>query len=253
MKKVLILGMGKVGAAIATMEEAAKNEVYYQDYIYKPPAVGEKVQIIHVCIPWSKAFVRTVNGVMRKYKPLLTAIHSTVPIGTTEKIRMAMKRPIVHSPVRGQHNDLDYSVKIFRKIVGGLPGDVDLAENHLRNIGFDVIRFPSARASELAKLISTTQFGWSLLMAKETKALCDFFRVDPEFMKIEALTYNEGYEAAGLPRFRRPILKPPEGKIGGSCVSQNVDLLPDCRLKEIFKTINENPAGKIRIIKEAKK
>jgi len=254
MKSIMIVGMGKVGTAIAEMEKAAKSFVLLDDPLcgHVVPDSVKRVQIMHICIPYTTSFVRTVNSKVRKWKPMLTIIHSTVPCGTTEKIEKAVKRAVVHSPVRGQHNDLVRSVKIFRKIVGGNKVGVTMAENHLRNIGFDVVKFPSARAAELAKLISTTQFGWSILMAKETKALCDFFRVDPIYMKIEAISYNEGYEAAGLPKFRRPILKPPEGKIGGSCVSQNVDLLPDCMLKDVFKILNESRTKKIRIQKEKK-
>lgn len=246
--------MGKVGTAIAEMEKAVRRPIIANDPKcgHVVPEGVKSVSIIHICIPWTTSFERTVKAAIRKWKPLLTIIHSTVPVGTTEMIRNAVKRPVVHSPVRGQHNDLVKSVKVFRKIVGGKPDDVHTAEYYLRNIGFDVMRFPSARAAELAKLISTTQFGWSLLMAKETKALCDFFRVDPGLMGSEALSYNEGYSKMHLNRFHRPVLYAPDGKIGGSCVSQNVDLLPDCRLKEIFKTLNESESGKIRIQKEKK-
>jgi len=53
-------------------------------------------------------------------------------------------------------------------------------------------------------------------------------------------TYNEGYEELGMPNVRRPVLYPPEGKIGGHCIAPNFELLPDSLLKRMAKELNEN-------------
>ena len=67
--KIGILGYGEVGQAIAKF--------------YKNPRIKdlnkddglEGVEILHVCIPWSKNFVKLVKKEIKKIKPKLTIIH----------------------------------------------------------------------------------------------------------------------------------------------------------------------------------
>jgi len=51
--------------------------------------------------------------------------------------------------------------------------------------------------------------------------------------------YNDGYTKLGKSNVVRPVLTPPSGKIGGHCVSQNFELLPEGKLKKVIKELNE--------------
>ena len=106
--KIGILGYGEVGQAIAKF--------------YKNPLIKDLnkddglngVEILHICFPWSNNFVKIVKKEIKKIKPKLTIIHSTIAPGTTKKIGGM----VVHSPIRGMHPRLFKGIKTFVKYIG---------------------------------------------------------------------------------------------------------------------------------------
>jgi len=101
--------------------------------------------------------------------------------------------------------------------------------------------------SELLKLISTTYYGWNILFAKLVRRIISNYgnelNMDMAFDDIYTKpnqSYNDGYQKMGLPQYVRPTLVPPDGIIGGHCVTQNFELLIDSELKRYCKEINEN-------------
>lgn len=214
--KIGILGFGEVGQAIAKF--------------YKNPRIKDLkredglkgVEVLHVCIPWSKKFISIVKREIKSIKPILTIIHSTVPVGTTEKIGGM----IVHSPIRGVHPKLYEGVKTFVKYIGADEKKAaSAAKKHLDNLGIKTEIMGSTKTTEALKLWDTTQYAWQILLNKEIKKWCEENRVDFEAVYTKAnKTYNEGYRKLGKPEVARPYLKYVSGSIGGHC------LLPNCQI-----------------------
>ena len=138
------------------------------------------------------------------------------------------------------HGNIFKGLKTFVKYIGGKDDAAKLATAHLESLGVKTKNLGSSETTELLKLLSTAYYGWNILFAKEAQKLCALYGLDFEKVYIGAnQTYNKGYIELGMDHVLRPILKPPDGIIGGSCVSQNVDLLDESLLKHCFKEINE--------------
>ncbi|TSC75454.1 MAG: UDP-glucose/GDP-mannose dehydrogenase [Parcubacteria group bacterium Gr01-1014_30] len=215
--KIGILGYGEVGRAIAKFYKNPKiKDLNRNDDL-------QGVEILHICIPWSKRFVEIVKKEIKKIKPRLTIIHSTVAPGTTKKIGGR----IVHSPVRGVHPNLYEGIKTFVKYIGADSKKAGLvAKKHFESLGIKAkVFYPSATA-ELGKLLDTTYYGLVIAWYGEMKKLCDKYGVNfdnavTDFNK----TYNEGYAKLGRKNVIRPVLFPPKGGIKGHCVVQNTEIL----------------------------
>jgi len=220
MEKVGIFGYGEVGKAIAKFYQKPKIKDKKRDDGLKD------LDILHICIPYSKDFVKIVKKQIRESNPELTIIHSTVPVGTTAKIGGV----IVHSPVRGKHPDLYQGIKTFVKFVGyenNVAGS--LAKKHFEKLGLKVKLIFDARNTEALKLWDTTQYGLMIILNKEIKKFCDKNKLDFDFIyTLGNRTYNEGYLKLKLPEVVRPWLKYMPGKIGGHCV------IPNCRLLKSY-------------------
>lgn len=221
--KVGILGFGEVGRAVA---EFYKNPLI-KDIGRDDGLKG--VEILHICLPWSKNFVRIVKKEIEKIKPKLTIIHSTIAPGTVKKIGGM----IVHSPVRGVHPRLYQGIKTFVKYIGADNEKVaNLAEKHLKSLGIKTkVFFPSV-ATEIGKLLDTSYYGLVIAWHGEMKKLCDKYKIDFEKAVTDFnKTYNEGYAKLGKPNVIRPVLYPPKGGIGGHCICENAKIL-----KKYFKS-----------------
>ena len=182
------------------------------------------VDILNVCIPYTKDFVSIVKDLPTPN--WYTVIHSTVPVGTTEKFG----HKFLHSPVRGVHPNLYEGLKTFVKFIGG---DEQLAEaysGHLKTLGVETHICKDAKTTELSKLADTTYYGLCIAFTSDMKKLCDEYDLD--FMEVMTKynnTYNEGYKKLGKPNVVRPVLYPTD-KIGGHCVIPNAKLLPRTKL-----------------------
>lgn len=249
-KNIILIGLGEVGRAIRQIEKEAGNRVYVNDKKHGVEKIctSQTVDVMHICIPYSGDFINDTINFIKGYKPKLTIIHSTVNVGTTEEIFIRINynfdkfiTHIVHSPIRGVHPNLYKGIKEFVKYVGGYEECTDLAITHLESIGIEPYYLGSSKNTELAKILSTTYYGWNILFAKEAQRICNVYGLD--YAKVYTQpnkTYNDGYTRLGMEYVVRPILYPPTGKISGHCVSQNVELLSDCPLKKVYKELNEN-------------
>ena len=240
-KEVAVLGWGDVGKAIGEIVAAAGNNLLVKDpaksLSFGPPGI---LDVLHICFPWSPDFNETVIKEIKENLPDLTIIESTVPVGTTDLIATISGRRVVHSFVRGLHFELSKSLRTFQKYIGGEAESARQAINYYSELGLRPYHLGSAETTELAKLLSTAYFGWSLLFAKAAKHYADQFGVDyKDVYSHPGITYNEGYLSLGHPEFVRPILRPPDGKIGGKCVSQNIDLMTSTTFQDVFKILND--------------
>ncbi|MFH1713987.1 MAG: hypothetical protein ABH831_00055 [Candidatus Nealsonbacteria bacterium] len=215
--RIGILGFGEVGQSIAKF--------------YKNPRIKDLrkddglqgVEILNVCIPWSDNFVKIVKKEIKKIKPKLTIIHSTVAPGTVKKIGgMA-----VHSPIRGIHPHLYKGIKTFVKYIGADNKKAgDLAEKHLKGLRIRTKVFMPSVTTEIGKLLDTSYYGLVIAWHAEMKKLCDKYRIDFEKAVTDFnQTYNEGYKKLGKKNVIRPVLYPPKKGISGHCIIPNVKIL----------------------------
>ncbi len=215
--KIGILGYGEVGQAIAKFYKNPKIKDLNRDDGLKG------VEILHICLPWGKNFVKVVKKEIKKIKPKLTIIHSTIPVGTTKKIGGM----VVHSPVRGVHPKLYAGIKTFVKYIGADNKKAGrLAKRHLASLGIKTkIIIPSV-TTEIGKLLDTSYYALCIAWHGEMKKICDKFGVDFEKAVVDFnRSYNEGYKKLGKPNVVRPVLYPPKGGITGHCVIPNAELL----------------------------
>ena len=246
MKEILLLGCGEVGSAIKQLEEEAGNKVSVVDPIIAPGSntafLGRLFDVTHVCIPFSEKFSQNVQECVKSHPTSLVIIHSTIPVGTTTKIKKLINEtPIVHSFIRGVHPNLRAGLITFEKPVGGERNIAFKACEHLESIKIMPYWCGIPEVSELAKLLSTTYYGFNILFAKQVKLLCKKYELDfDEVYKYPNEIYNKGYKKLGMEHVIRPILYSPKGKISGHCVSENFELLPNSKLKRICKKLNES-------------
>lgn len=194
---------------------------HHQAYIrdLKPLDI-EAVEVLNICFPYSDGFKETVRKYKEEYKPKLTIIHSTVPVGTSRELGC------VHSPIHGKHPDLYKGIKTFIKYLGAAnPEDAELADRFLLKAKINTFVCSSPEASELSKILCTTYYGWNIIFNKEVKRICDQYNLPFEEVYGWNQFYNEGYQKLGMKQFNRPVLEYTEGKIGGHCVIPNTKLL----------------------------
>jgi len=212
-----ILGFGEIGQAIAKFYKKPKIKDLHRD----DDLMG--VEVLHICIPFSDKFVQIVKEEIKKIKPGLTIIHSTVAPGTTQKIGGA----VVHSPVRGVHPHLFLGIKTFIKYIGADNKKVgELAEKHFKSLGVKTKIFMPSATTEIGKILDTSYYGVCIAWHGEMKRMCDKFGIDfKEAVSDFNQTYNEGYKKLGKQNVLRPVLYPPEGGIGGHCVVPNAEIM----------------------------
>ena len=230
--KIGIVGHGQVGQAVAKLYseiDTSKSWFSFDKILIYDPYQDmlddiSDVDILNVCIPYTEDFVSIVKDLPTPN--WYTVIHSTVPVGTTEKLG----HKFLHSPVRGVHPNLYEGLKTFVKFIGG---DQQLAEaysGHLKTLGIETHICKDAKTTELSKLADTTYYGLCIAFTSDMKKLCDEYNLD--FMEVMTKfnhTYNEGYKKLGKTNVVRPVLYPTD-KIGGHCIIPNAKLLPRTKL-----------------------
>lgn len=220
-----ILGLGEVGSAIKKLVEK-KHSVFTKDREDKDFGCAQ-LNVLHICIPYDDNFVKTIVEIIRKYRPTLTLIESTVAPGTTDFISKKVKTLLCHSPIRGVHPNLYKGIKTFVKYIGPTSKKSGrMAKKYYQELGLTTEIFQNAIATEVAKIMDTTYYGWNILFEKEMYNICKKYNApfDESYTKWN-ITYNIGYSKLGMHHVVRPVLKHMEGKIGGHCVISNCKIL----------------------------
>lgn len=229
-KKHLIIGAGEVGRALYNV---LKNhyKVFLRD---KDDNLEGRFNVLHICYPPVKNFIKITKNYIKQYKPFLVIIHATVPVGTTRKVDVSA----VHSPIRGIHPHLEKGIKTFVKYFGGKKAKE--AAKIFSKIGIKTLTFKKPETTELLKILDTTYYGWNIIFNKEVKKICDKYKLDfDEVYTIANKDYNEGYKKLGMSHVIRPVLKYMPGKIGGHCIIANCHLLDSWLTKTIIKKNKE--------------
>lgn len=232
LKVSLVVGAGEVGKSLYRVI----RKTYKADMIDRGGETyieGLGVDVLHICIPWSKEFIKSVKEYIKQFDPKATVIHSTVPVGTTEKLGSN----VFHSPIRGKHPHLDKGITTFTKDVGGKNRRLGkLLEKYFRKAGIPTKWRKSSRDTELAKIMCTTYYGWVICFCKEMEKLCKKHNTSFNFVyKQFNEDYNDGYVRLGEQQYRRPILKAMKGPIGGHCVINNCYLDKNKITREVLK------------------
>jgi len=219
-----ILGFGEVGQAIAKFYKNPKVKDLTRDDGLKG------VDILNICVPWNDEFVNVVETEARKIKPKLIIIHSTIAPGTTKFLQQKLRdlgTAVVHSPIRGVHPFLYKGIKTFVKYIGADSKEAGkAAEKHLKSLKIKTKVFIPSMTTEVGKLLDTTYYGLCIAFHGEMKNICDKFNINFEEAVTDFnKTYNEGYMKLGKKNVIRPVLYPPEQKIGGHCILPNAKIL----------------------------
>lgn len=229
--KIGIIGYGEVGRALAKFYKNPRIKNLDRD----DGLVG--IDILHICLPSVKNFVSIVKKEIKRIRPKLTIIHSTIPPGTTKKIISGLPKNlqmVVHSPVRGIHPHLHQGIKTFLKYIGAENKKAaKLAEKHFKSLGIKTKIFYPSATTELGKLLDTTYYGLCIAWHSEMEKICDKLGVDFENTVTDFnKTYNQGYKKLGMAHVIRPVLYPPKGGIGGHCIIPNAKIL-----RKYFKSL----------------
>lgn len=228
----LVIGAGEIGKSVGAVL-GKKLTVFMRD-IDGPKFA--KIDVLHIAFPYSETFTDQVRNYIEMYDPKLVIVYSTTPIGTCEKI----SKSVVHSPVEGRHPDLQKSIELGVRWIGVADPAAANQAVALWAPFVKVVRAVTSSAyTEVLKIRSTSKYGVNLVWTDYEKQITDLVGMDFDLIKQFDEDYNNLYYDLGYPEFQRYILDPPNGEIGGHCVTQNAELLdkqfPHPMLKAIKK------------------
>ena len=205
----LVVGVGEVGSAVKEVLSEV-YEVYGLDL--NTSITFDECDYLNICIPYSDRFVDIVNEYVDRFKPKLTVIHSTIPIGTTKKI----KGNVVHSPVRGRHPKIVEGLKRYIKYVGYNDFESNLLAGEYLDKVFSTRFVQDSNVTEFMKLSSLAFYLVYLAVADEINELSKKLGVSFGEVKNWITTQNDEIDNF-YTDMRWPVLDPPEGKVGGHC------------------------------------
>ncbi len=256
-ESILIVGLGEVGHTLFELfKNSGKFDVYGFDLdankmrsIVGNVELPKKVDVMHVCYPCTapEKFVQTTVNYIKKFKPKLTIIESTVAPGTTMKIYELTKSPVVNSPIRGMHKNLETMKKdilFWSKYIGAPTKDLAIAtEKHFQKLGLKTKILKSPVETELAKLFETIYRAWMIACFQEMHRISRYFGAD--FNEVVDMI-----EDIHRVHFNKPLHYP--DVIGGHCLIPNTELLLKSYESKFLRLILEsNEKRKVEIKKES--
>jgi len=244
LKKDIVIGMGEIGLPIFKL--LSKNiPVDGFDKIEKLNSEKfldvKKIELMHICIPFTKSFQKIVIQLSKKYNPDGIIIHSTISPNTTKKLQNKLDLPIIYSATRGVHKRMLKDLKRYTKffaVYDYAPSSkwaARIFKNKMKKCGVKTKQMSQPITLELAKVVcDTSYYGWLINFAQISKIIADKENVDYDEMwsftdEIQKFLKN------------RPKMSP--GFIGGHCVIPNLQLIDNELLNQIER-INKNFAKK---------
>ena len=226
---VLVVGLGEVGRPLfELLKKSEKFEVYCWDIDnrimqdFQQDSLPEEIDVLHICYPCSdqEDFVKTTLYYVKRFRPKLTIINSTVPPGTTQKVHILSGRRMAHSPVRGMHKNgesMKRYLLFLTKYIGGVDEEsARLARKHFEDLGLKTKVLKGSIEAELAKLFETTYRAWMVACFQEMHRISRHLGADFD----DVVDFLEDDHRI---RFDRPIMFP--DVIGGHCLIPNAELL----------------------------
>jgi UDP-N-acetyl-D-mannosaminuronate dehydrogenase len=252
---VLIIGLGEVGRSLYDLfSENSSFEVHGYDVneemakkLTGRNELRRDVDVMHICIPCKKeeTFVQMAVDYIRKVKPKLTIIDSTIPPGTTQKIYEITKAAIADSPIRGMHKNVETmknDIRFWTKYVGGSTlQSATEAKKHFEKLGLKVKVLKSPAETELAKLFETTYRAWMIACFQEMHRISRHFNADFE----QVIDMLEEIHRVDL---NKPLHYP--DVIGGHCLIPNTELLLSVYDSEFLRLILKSNEKRKKEIKD---
>jgi len=253
MNKQLVVGLGEIGTPILKL---IKKRFTATGYDINTRLMNQKefeklknyqTIFVHICIPFSSNFEKSVIDIVKDYNPKCVVIHSTISPHTTEKLQKKLRIPVIYSATRGVHKRMLYDLKRYTKFFAVEPNAPNKTwaslefSKTMKKIGIKTKKMSKPLALELAKIIvDTSYYGWLINYAQLSKMIANENNVDYDEMWTFA---DEIHKFLG----NRPKMFP--GLIGGHCILPNLDLINDSTLK-LIKEIN---ADYYKILQKRKK
>ena len=210
--RVLVVGAGAVGKALfSVIKEHHKAKL-----IDKVSLVGGSFDVMHICFPYGLDFIEEVTKYIVRFNPGLTIIESTVPVGTTREIWLSLNQlhDIVHSPVRGSHDELVEGIRFYDKCIGAFDTDTLIrAYRYYEDMGLYPRMFCGPEETEFSKLANLSYFAVQIAFFQEIERKA-------KKLGVELFDVHHFFKSAGRDR---PVRT--GGVIGGSCVMQGMKKL----------------------------
>lgn len=231
---VVVVGLGEIGKPLMQLLSERYDTVGVDLTPVAPPS---QVGVLHICYPFQiDDFIGVSAAYIRQFRPELTIVNSTVPVGTTRIIAELTNSPVANSPVRGKHAHMLRDLRSYTKFVGAIDARTgDTAIEHFESVGLHAELLGTPETTELAKLTETTYFGVLIAWAQEVERYCDTFGVD--YDRVTSF-YNE------ISFFPRVKYYP--GIIGGHCVMPNIALLRQLADSDLLSFLAASNAMKIQ-------
>src|SRR6267154_772759 len=171
---VIVVGQGEIGKPLRNILGRTYRCIGID---IEPVEVTEPCSAMHICYPYQVPdFVATTAAYIRKYKPQLTIINSTVVPGTTRQVYDASGAKLAYSPARGKHVRMEEDLLRYKKFVAGIDNiATTLALEHLATAGFSTDLFRTPEIGELAKLIETTWLGILIGWAQDVERFAESY------------------------------------------------------------------------------
>jgi len=250
------MGLGEIGDPICKILQKGGNTIGYDVDLAKMNTKkyelfkDNPILFLHICIPFSKKFVKTVLKIAKEKKPKILVIHSTIEPYTTKKIQKKLSIPVLYSATRGIHSrmikDLKKYVK-FYSVYAWAPKSNwanSMFAKSMKKAGIKTQKMSNPLTLELAKIVvDTSYYGWLINYAQLSNMIAKEHKVDYDEMWTFA---DEIHKNLG----NRPKMFP--GFIGGHCVIPNLDLIKEDSLYQIDK-INNIYAKKVKNSKSIRK
>jgi len=233
--KSLIIGNGEIGSALFEIFHKV-HETHVRGF---EAVTLEGIEILHIAYPWTEKFVDNTTEYIAEYKPKLTMIHSTVPVGTTEQLG----DHVVNTPERGRFPNLAKEMVGYKKFIGGFDmDDLVLASQYFLACKWPVQIIDDPKITETLKLVSNAHMGLEIAWRQELER----WGIDKDAYEAWEDSYFHGYIYFGQMNLVRSRMKP--DPIGGHCILHSVDLLaqhqPKSILLEFIKFSNEQTKRK---------
>jgi len=248
-EKVIVIGLGEVGLPLyEIIKESGEYEVFGFDMdktkmgMTHQGTLPNKFDIVHICFPCveMRKFCRHVSNYVKKYRPYLLIVNSTIPPQTTEWIMAFLRSKkcaclVAFSPIFGTHKGKEYmkaEIRRWTKFVAGIDDESsEVAKRHFDKVGLKTKILRKPVNAELMKIMSTTYYGWMIVFFQEFHRIARAYDAD----------FEEIVECIGKIHERtliRPIFYP--DVIGGHCVMQNLRLLLSSHDSEFLRVIEKS-------------
>ena len=241
MNKDIVIGLGEIGLPIFKLisknfpvEGIDKIKKFNKEKI---SLKSHNVDLMHICIPFSKNLLSIIKKYEKKYEPKVIVIHSTISPKTTETVQKKLNTPVIYSATRGVHKRMLKDLKRYSKFysVYDWAPNAKLAsrlfEKRMKSCDVKTKKISNPLTLELSKIVvDTSYYGWLINYAQISKIISQKYKID----------YDEMWSFSDeIHKFlkNRPKMFP--GFIGGHCVIPNLELIDNELLNQIDK-INKN-------------